>query len=70
MKKSIAKMVKFTTEIGMVECAAVDDTKNNTSTTKHRVPHVMGVPLISVSSRQGTQKKKYIQAVKEQGRNG
>jgi hypothetical protein len=37
-KDSISKMVKFTTEIGMAECAAVDDTNNNTSTIKHRVP--------------------------------
>jgi hypothetical protein len=58
MKDSIAKMVRFTTESGMIECAAGDDTKINTSTIKHRSPHVMGVPLRIVSSHQGTQKKK------------
>jgi hypothetical protein len=58
MKDSIAKMVRFTTEISMVDYAAVGDTKSNTSTIKHRLPHVMGVPLIIVSSHQGTQKKK------------
>jgi hypothetical protein len=51
-------MVRFTTESGMVECAAGGDTKINTSTIKHRSPHVIGVPLIIVSSHQGTQKKK------------
>jgi hypothetical protein len=35
-----------------------DDKKNNTSKIKHRVPHVMGVPLRFFPSRQGTQKKK------------
>jgi hypothetical protein len=58
MKDSIAKMVIFTTESGMVDCAGVGDTKNNTSTIKHRLPHFMGVPLIFFSSHQGTQKKK------------
>jgi hypothetical protein len=58
MKDSIAKMVRFTTESGMVECADVGDTKSNTSTIKHRLPHVMGVTLRIVSSHQGTQKKK------------
>jgi hypothetical protein len=58
MKDSIAKMVIFTTEIGMGDCAAVGDTKSNTSTIKHSLPHVMGVPLKIVSSHQGTQKKK------------
>jgi hypothetical protein len=58
MKDSISKMVRFTTESGMVECAAVGDTKSNISTIKHRLPHVMGVPLRIVYSRQGTQKKK------------
>jgi hypothetical protein len=58
MKDSIAKMVIFTTESGMVESAAVDDMKSNTSTIKHRVPHFMGVPLRSISSHQGTQKNK------------
>jgi hypothetical protein len=58
MKDSIAKMVRFTTESVMVECAAVGDTKSNTSTIKHRLPHVMGVPLRIVSSHQVTQKKK------------
>jgi hypothetical protein len=45
MKDSIAKMVRFTTESGMVECAAGGDMKSNTSTIRHRSPHVMGVPL-------------------------
>jgi hypothetical protein len=58
MKDSIANMVRFTTESGMVECAAGCDTKSNTSTIKHRSPHVTGVPLRIVSSHQGTQKKK------------
>jgi hypothetical protein len=58
MRYSIANMVRFTTESGMVECAAVGDTKSNTCTIKHRLPHVMGVPLRIVSSHQGTQKKK------------
>jgi hypothetical protein len=58
MKDSISKMVRFTTESGMVECAAGGDTKSNTSTIKHRLPHVMGVPLIIVSSHQVTQKNK------------
>jgi vacuolar-type H+-ATPase subunit D/Vma8 len=58
MKDSIANMVRFKTESGMVECEAGGDKKSNTSTIKHRSPHVMGVPLIIVSSQQGTQKKK------------
>jgi hypothetical protein len=58
MKDRIAKMVRFTTESGMVRCAAIGDTKSNTSTIKHRLPHVMSVPLRIVSSHQGTQKKK------------
>jgi hypothetical protein len=58
MKDSITKMVRFTTESGMVECAAGGDTKCNISTIKHRSPHVMGVPLRIVSSHEGTQKKK------------
>jgi vacuolar-type H+-ATPase subunit D/Vma8 len=57
-KDIIAKMVRFTTESGMVECAAVADTKSITYTIKHRLTHVMGVPLRIVSSHQGTQKKK------------
>jgi hypothetical protein len=57
-KDSIAKMVRFTTESGMVECAAGGDTKFNTSTITHRSPHVMGAPLRIVSSHQGTQKNK------------
>jgi hypothetical protein len=48
----------------MVESAAVDDTKNNTSTIKHRVPHGVGVPLRIISSRQGTQKKKIYSRLK------
>jgi hypothetical protein len=58
MKDSISKMVKFKTESGMGESAAVDDTKNNTSTIKHRVPHIMGIPLRFFPSHQGTQKNK------------
>jgi hypothetical protein len=58
MKDSIYKMVRFTTESGMVDCAAVGDTKSNTSTIKHRLLHFMGVPLRIVFSHQGTQKKK------------
>jgi vacuolar-type H+-ATPase subunit D/Vma8 len=58
MKDSIAKMVRFTTESGMVECAAGGDTTSNTFTIKHRSPHVMGVPVRIVFSHQGTQKKK------------
>jgi hypothetical protein len=58
MKDSISKMVRFTTKICMVDCAAVGDTKSNTSTIKHRLPHGMGVPLRIVSSNQGNQKKK------------
>jgi hypothetical protein len=58
MKDSIAKMVRFTKESGMFDCTAVGDTKSDTSTIKHRLPHVMGVPLIIVSSHQGTQKNK------------
>jgi hypothetical protein len=57
-KDSIANMVRFTTESGMVECAAGGEMKSITSTIKHRSPNVMGAPLIIVSSRQGTQKKK------------
>jgi hypothetical protein len=57
-------MVKFTTEIGMVYSAAVDATKNKTSTIKHSVPHVMGVPLRIVSSLQGTKKKKIYSRLK------
>jgi hypothetical protein len=56
MKYSISKMVRFTTESGMVDCAAGGDTKCNTSTIKHRSPHDMGAPLRIVSSHQGTQK--------------
>jgi vacuolar-type H+-ATPase subunit D/Vma8 len=58
MQDSTAKMVRFTTESGMVDCTAVGDTKSNTSTIKHRLTHAMGVPLRIVSSHQGTQKKK------------
>jgi hypothetical protein len=54
IKYSIANMVRFTTESGMVECAAGGDTKSNTATIKHRSPHVMVVPLRIVSSHQGT----------------
>jgi hypothetical protein len=58
MKESISKVVKFTTESGMVASFAVGNMNNNTSTIKHRAPLVMGVPLRIVSSRQGTQKNK------------
>jgi hypothetical protein len=58
MKDSIAKMVRFTTESGMVYCAAVGDTKINPYTIKHRLPHVMGVLLRFFPSHQGTQKNK------------
>jgi vacuolar-type H+-ATPase subunit D/Vma8 len=64
MKDSIAKMVRFTTESGMVYCAAVVDTKSNTSTIKHRLPHFMGVTLRIVSSHQATQKKKIYSRLK------
>jgi hypothetical protein len=68
MKDNISKMVKFTTESGMVASAAIDDTHNNTSTIKDTVPLVMGVPLRIVSSRYTKEEK--IQPVREQGRNG
>jgi hypothetical protein len=58
IKDSIAKMVIFTTESGMVDCAAVGDKKSNTTKIRHRLPHVKGVPLRIVSSHQDTQKKK------------
>jgi hypothetical protein len=58
MKESIDKMIKFTTESGMVASANSNDVSKNTSTTKHRVPLVMGVTLYIFSSHQGTQKKK------------
>jgi vacuolar-type H+-ATPase subunit D/Vma8 len=58
MKESIGKMIKFTTESGMVASADINDVSKNTSTIKHRVSLVMGVPLRIVSSHQGTQKKK------------
>jgi hypothetical protein len=64
MKEIIAKMVRFTTEGGMVECVAVGDAKSNTSTIKHTLPHVMGVPLRIVSSQQGNQKKKIYSQLK------
>jgi hypothetical protein len=58
MKDIIAKMVRLTTESGMVDCAAVGDTKSNISTIKDRLPHGMGVTLRIVSSHQSTHKKK------------
>jgi hypothetical protein len=64
MKDSIAKMVRFTTESGMVECVDGGDMKYNTSTIKHRSPHVMGVALRIVSYHQGTQKKKIYSGLK------
>jgi hypothetical protein len=67
MKDSIAQMVRFTTESGMVDCAAVGDTKSNTYTIKHRLTHGMVIPLIIVPSHQGTQKKKRYSRLKKQG---
>jgi hypothetical protein len=58
MKESIDKMIKFTTESGMVASAKSNDVSKNTPTIKHRLPLVMGVLLLIVSSHQGTQKKK------------
>jgi hypothetical protein len=58
MKESIDKMIKFTTESGMVASANSNDVSKNTSKIKHRLPLAMGVPLRIVSSHQGTQKKK------------
>jgi hypothetical protein len=58
MKESIDKMIKFTTESGMVASDNSNDVSKNTSTIKHRLPLVMGVPLRIFSSHQGTQKKK------------
>jgi hypothetical protein len=58
MKESIDKMIKFTTESGMVASANSNDVSKNTSTIKHRLPLLMGVPLHIVSSHQGTQTKK------------
>jgi hypothetical protein len=58
MKESIGKMIKFTTESGMVGSADSNDVSKKMSTTKHRVPLVMGVQLRIVSSHQGTQKRK------------
>jgi hypothetical protein len=47
MKDSISKIVRFTIESGMVDCAAVGDTKINKSRIKHRLPHIMGVRIVS-----------------------
>jgi hypothetical protein len=55
MKDSIAKMMKFTTENGMVVSADSNDMNNKTSTIKHRTNLVMGVPLLIVLYCQGTQ---------------
>jgi hypothetical protein len=44
--------------------AAIDEMNNITSTIKHRVPLVMGVPLRIVYSHQGTQKKKRYSGLK------
>jgi vacuolar-type H+-ATPase subunit D/Vma8 len=57
MKESIDKMIKFTTESGMVASANSNDVSKNMSTIKHRLPLVMGVPLHIVSSHQGAHKK-------------
>jgi hypothetical protein len=65
MKESIGKMIKFTTESGMVASAVRNDVNKNTFTIKHRFPLVMGVPLRIVSSHQGTAKKEKIQQVEE-----
>jgi hypothetical protein len=64
MKESIGKMIKFTTESGMVASADSNNVSKNTSTIKHRVPLVMGVPLRIVSLHQGTQKKKRYSSLK------
>jgi hypothetical protein len=64
MKESIDKMIKFTTESGMVASDNSNDVSKNTSTIKHRLPLVMGVPLRIVSSHQGTQKKKIYSKLK------
>jgi hypothetical protein len=64
-KESIGKMIKFTTESGMVASADSNDVSKSTSTIEHRVPLVMGVPLRIVSSHQGKQKKEKIQQVEE-----
>jgi hypothetical protein len=58
MKDTISKIVKFTTESGMVVSAASNNVNNNISTIKYRVPLVMGVPLTIVPYHQGTQNKK------------
>jgi hypothetical protein len=58
MKESIGKMIKFTTENGMVPSADSHDVSKNMSTIKYRVPLVMGVRLRIASSHQGTQKRK------------
>jgi hypothetical protein len=49
----------------MVASANSNDVSKNTSTIKHRLPLVMGVPLRIFSSHQGTQKKEKIQQVEE-----
>jgi hypothetical protein len=56
MKDSIAKMVRFTTESDMVDCAAVGDMKSNTSTI---TKNCFLPPRYS--------KEEKIQSVKEQG---
>jgi hypothetical protein len=48
----------------MVASAASNDVNKNTSAIKHRVPPVVDVPLRVVSSRQGTQKKKWYSRLK------
>jgi vacuolar-type H+-ATPase subunit D/Vma8 len=58
MKESIDKMIKFTTESGIVASANSKDVSKSMPTIKHRLPLVMGVPLRIVSSHQGTEKKK------------
>jgi hypothetical protein len=58
MKESIGKMIKFTSESGMVASAVSNYVNKHTSTLKHRFPLVMGVPLRIFSSHQGAQKNK------------
>jgi hypothetical protein len=58
MTESMANMIKFTTEGGIVVSSDSNNVSRNTSTIKHRVPLVIGVPLRIVSSHQGTQKNK------------
>jgi hypothetical protein len=49
-KRMVGKIIKFTTERGMVASAVSNDVNEKPSTIKHRVPLVMRVPLHVVSS--------------------